>query len=346
MTENIVAVVSDIHANYEALSAVYADIQQAGIEKVICLGDIFGYGPDPIKCFDIAKNFSINIGGNHELWLMLKMVEPGIPLKGRLHKRAVKALDWTVKQFMGRQKSKTTELPKERLADILKESYLDDMIMHELDQRKDELKIPYSQKEKVKLSETIMQLDSALIKEIVLQCPDLTKTLHARLERRNKTKEIHHFLDDLEKKQEYRLENALFVHDDPVNPGSGHYTLDHETAESLGIIENRIAIEKITSKKLKFPGLEYVFLGHSHVLPKEVEANGINFIYVGSVGFTREKPVIEEPKKEEDISYASYITIALEGNRVLDWKPRIIPYSSKETRKKMIAYELDDKILL
>ena len=39
------AVISDIHANAAALRAVLTDAQDCGAERVICLGDVLGYGP-------------------------------------------------------------------------------------------------------------------------------------------------------------------------------------------------------------------------------------------------------------------------------------------------------------
>jgi hypothetical protein len=43
------ALISDIHANLEALEAVFAHIdEQEEIEKIYCLGDMVGYGPDPV----------------------------------------------------------------------------------------------------------------------------------------------------------------------------------------------------------------------------------------------------------------------------------------------------------
>ncbi len=44
------AILSDVHANLEALKAVISDIEQSNIEKVVFLGDIVGYGADPDKC--------------------------------------------------------------------------------------------------------------------------------------------------------------------------------------------------------------------------------------------------------------------------------------------------------
>ena len=41
------AVISDIHGNFDALTAVLADIDKSRIDKVVCLGDCIGYGAEP-----------------------------------------------------------------------------------------------------------------------------------------------------------------------------------------------------------------------------------------------------------------------------------------------------------
>ncbi|MGB1286904.1 MAG: metallophosphoesterase family protein [Aggregatilineales bacterium] len=41
-----IAIISDIHGNMQALEAVLADIEQAGITHIYCLGDLVGKGPD------------------------------------------------------------------------------------------------------------------------------------------------------------------------------------------------------------------------------------------------------------------------------------------------------------
>ena len=61
------AIISDIHGNYEALTAVLADIRAQGITEIYCLGDIIGYGPDPIKCLDLViESCAVTILGNHD----------------------------------------------------------------------------------------------------------------------------------------------------------------------------------------------------------------------------------------------------------------------------------------
>ena len=61
------ALISDIHGNLEALDAVIAHIKDQSIDEIICLGDIIGYGPDPILCLDrVIDNCNLTILGNHD----------------------------------------------------------------------------------------------------------------------------------------------------------------------------------------------------------------------------------------------------------------------------------------
>ncbi len=43
------AIVSDIHGNLEAFTTVLAEIERRGIQHIVCLGDIVGYGPNPME---------------------------------------------------------------------------------------------------------------------------------------------------------------------------------------------------------------------------------------------------------------------------------------------------------
>lgn len=61
------ALISDIHANYEALRAVLEDIRTQGISEIYCLGDIVGYGPNPCECLDeVMQRCKVTILGNHD----------------------------------------------------------------------------------------------------------------------------------------------------------------------------------------------------------------------------------------------------------------------------------------
>jgi predicted phosphodiesterase len=65
------AFISDIHANIEALCAVMKDIEHHGVNEIICLGDIVGYGPDPEACIDfVMEKAPITLMGNHDFALV------------------------------------------------------------------------------------------------------------------------------------------------------------------------------------------------------------------------------------------------------------------------------------
>jgi len=61
------ALVSDIHANLAAFEAVLAHIGSKNVDRIICLGDIVGYGPDPVECVDlVAQRCEWSLMGNHD----------------------------------------------------------------------------------------------------------------------------------------------------------------------------------------------------------------------------------------------------------------------------------------
>lgn len=61
------AIISDIHANYEALEAVLNHIRTLDVGQIICLGDIIGYGADPVRCLDtVMEECDLTILGNHD----------------------------------------------------------------------------------------------------------------------------------------------------------------------------------------------------------------------------------------------------------------------------------------
>jgi len=61
------AIISDIHGNLEALQVVLGDIQERNCDRIICLGDILGYGPDPVSCVDlITEHCEWSLLGNHD----------------------------------------------------------------------------------------------------------------------------------------------------------------------------------------------------------------------------------------------------------------------------------------
>ncbi len=62
------AFISDIHGNLQAFEAVLAAIDCRGVDGILCLGDVVGYGPNPAECLDLIADRSIfTVQGNHDL---------------------------------------------------------------------------------------------------------------------------------------------------------------------------------------------------------------------------------------------------------------------------------------
>jgi predicted phosphodiesterase len=89
-----VAVLADIHGNLEALLAVNADLRRRGAERVICLGDSIGYGPDPEEVVrQLRRLGAVSVLGNHEMaltdrrarkWMNFQAEENNIATEGLL----------------------------------------------------------------------------------------------------------------------------------------------------------------------------------------------------------------------------------------------------------------------
>jgi diadenosine tetraphosphatase ApaH/serine/threonine PP2A family protein phosphatase len=65
------AILSCVHANYEALVAVIDDATRRGVERIILVGDLVGFGPQPVECVDLARQAcSIVLRGCHDQALL------------------------------------------------------------------------------------------------------------------------------------------------------------------------------------------------------------------------------------------------------------------------------------
>lgn len=88
------AIISDIHANLEALERVLADIEAAEADRLVCLGDIVGYGADPSACLDLVRERAdICVLGNHDA-AVFSLTE-----RAFFNPNARLAVDWTAAQL-------------------------------------------------------------------------------------------------------------------------------------------------------------------------------------------------------------------------------------------------------
>jgi predicted phosphodiesterase len=87
-------IISDIHGNAHALKAVYERLGEMEVDRILCLGDIVGYGPAPAKCLDLVLSYCHEvIKGNHDE----AVLDPDL---GRyFNSAALAALNWTRDQL-------------------------------------------------------------------------------------------------------------------------------------------------------------------------------------------------------------------------------------------------------
>ncbi len=87
-------IIADIHANYTAMKVALEHLQMAGVDKILCLGDLVGYGAEPFECIEAVKN-KVNIftiQGNHDRQVIGEK-DP------RMRKAAAKVLKWTAENI-------------------------------------------------------------------------------------------------------------------------------------------------------------------------------------------------------------------------------------------------------
>ena len=102
-----IAFFADIHANQEAFEACLQDAQARGHDHKVVLGDIIGYGPDPLWCTQtvmaLQQEGALVLRGNHDAAL-----KEGTD---QMNEAARSALDWTHHQLSDTEKNYLTSLP-------------------------------------------------------------------------------------------------------------------------------------------------------------------------------------------------------------------------------------------
>jgi predicted phosphodiesterase len=65
------ALLADVHANLEALRAVLRDLEGWPGYRLLCAGDLIGYGPDPTACLELLfERNAVCVAGNHEAMVL------------------------------------------------------------------------------------------------------------------------------------------------------------------------------------------------------------------------------------------------------------------------------------
>ncbi|QMS86593.1 metallophosphoesterase family protein [Nostoc edaphicum CCNP1411] len=108
-----IAVISCIHGNYEAFDAVLLDIDQQKAEKIFCVGDLVGYGPQPNAV--IAQIRSLDIPTCVGCWDEdivegLNACDCSYPSL-LAEKRGIQAHEWTNKEIHPENREFLAKLP-------------------------------------------------------------------------------------------------------------------------------------------------------------------------------------------------------------------------------------------
>ncbi|KEI04043.1 metallophosphoesterase family protein [Clostridium botulinum] len=105
-----IAIFSDIHGNLEALKSVLEDIKSKNVDRVVCLGDLVGYGPFPNEVIDVVRSQDIlTIVGNYDKAVVandIKYIQDN-PLNREF------ALPWSVEEVTEANKKYLKRLPED-----------------------------------------------------------------------------------------------------------------------------------------------------------------------------------------------------------------------------------------
>jgi len=102
------AIISDIHANYDALKVVLDKCTELGVDNFICLGDIVGYNADPKICLKMVKELNLVgcVKGNHDEYAS----NNSDTMEG-FNPHARKAVIWTKEQLSDEEREWLRERP-------------------------------------------------------------------------------------------------------------------------------------------------------------------------------------------------------------------------------------------
>ena len=102
-----IGLIADVHANLPAFEAVLAAFDERGIDQIMHLGDIVGYGPHPHACIELSRERGIFcVRGNHDHY-----VAHNGDVKVAASSSAKWTLDWTVNQLGDEEKAWLGMLP-------------------------------------------------------------------------------------------------------------------------------------------------------------------------------------------------------------------------------------------
>ncbi len=108
----LIAFISDIHGNLPALEAAVADAEARGANRIICAGDMTGYGPFPdAVCRFLEERRIPAIIGNYDQ-KVIEWAKRGSAGAAGMKAKKRKILVWTVKHVTDQTRSYLADLPE------------------------------------------------------------------------------------------------------------------------------------------------------------------------------------------------------------------------------------------
>ncbi|MEY3162497.1 MAG: hypothetical protein RIT25_2491 [Planctomycetota bacterium] len=112
----MIAFLSDIHSNTEALGACLQESDRLGVKRILCLGDIIGYGPEPRETLlQVMARAEFSLLGNHEHGAMFYASD--------FNPRARAAIDWTRDQLNRKDRPREENMRMWTYLDAMKKEH-------------------------------------------------------------------------------------------------------------------------------------------------------------------------------------------------------------------------------
>ena len=109
----LIAFLSDIHGNLPALEAAYEDARRNGASRIICAGDLTGYGPFPDEVCRFLQNHNIPaIFGNYDR-KVIEVAKHGLSAVQGMKRKKQKILLWTLNHLGKRSQRYLAGLPEQ-----------------------------------------------------------------------------------------------------------------------------------------------------------------------------------------------------------------------------------------
>ncbi|HMS16075.1 MAG TPA: metallophosphoesterase family protein [Planctomycetota bacterium] len=105
-------ILGDIHSNLEALTVAVRELDSLGVDQYLQVGDVVGYGADPVPCIDYLREIkALCVAGNHD-WAVIGKLDASF-----FNSYARRAVEWTRTQLSREHTHFLESLPLTRLID-------------------------------------------------------------------------------------------------------------------------------------------------------------------------------------------------------------------------------------